>query len=287
MSLQTPMPPNTQSAHDEHSDNPSRREAESSVRSMYEREPYPDLGADLKDLSLYLNPIKAELEPRDYVRFLDAGCGTGHCLVGVAKAHPQWDCYGIDLSRPSLEVAARLAAHHESRVTLACGSYLDPLPFEGTFDVISAIGTIHHTADPTAALVALRRALRDDGYMLLHVYGWRVDRRKFEIKEAISIFEPDLNNIEGRFSIYEALMSHERRHWLKRLLQMALIDIYAASRNRLRNFMRKRRNISWSPPFDAQYKKPTAVRDRLHQRARHLDADQRQKRNPSDQESLR
>ena len=60
---------------------------------MYEVAPYPDLGADLKDLSLALDPVLAELKSRPNVRFLDAGCGTGHNLVGVAKKYPSWECY--------------------------------------------------------------------------------------------------------------------------------------------------------------------------------------------------
>lgn len=246
------------SAHDSQPDAQARGRDEDSVRSMYERKPYPDLGADLKDLSLFLDQIKADIGKRESIRFLDAGCGTGHCVVSIAKEYPRWECYGIDLSQPSLDIAGKLAQSHGADVMLACGSYLDTLPFEGEFDIISAFGTIHHTADPVAAMRALRRALRDDGYMLLHLYGWRIDRRKFELKEIISIFEPELSNIERRFSIYRAVMTHQRSYWLKRLVQMPLIDIYAALRNGVRNLVRRKRNISWSPPFDARYDEPTA-----------------------------
>jgi len=101
---------------------------ETAVRRMYEFAPYPDLGADLKDLGLYLSPIREELAQREQVSFLDVGCGTGHILVGVAKANPEWKCYGIDLSAASLAVAEQLAQKHGTAVELTRGSYLDRCP---------------------------------------------------------------------------------------------------------------------------------------------------------------
>ncbi len=231
---------------------------QSSVRRMYEQAPYPGLGAGLKDMGLFLDPIRDELARRGGVRFLDAGCGTGHYLVGVAKRHPDWHCCGIDLSSASLDVAAKLAELHGARIEVKRASYLDPLPFDAKFDVIAALGTVHHAADPLSALRNLRSALADDGYMLFHVYGLRLDREKFDIKEMLDIFEPDLCNIERRFAVYEALMRHRRRHWLRRFAQMPLIDIYAAARNAVRNALRRARSVVWSPPFTARYDAPTA-----------------------------
>ena len=232
---------------------------ESSVRSMYERAPYPGLGAGLKDLSLFLHPIDAELATRSHVRFLDAGCGTGHYLAGVAKQHPDWECCGIDLSQASLDVAAQLAAKHGAKLKLMRGSYIEPLRFDGKFDVIAALGTIHHAADPVAAMRNLRDALRDDGFLLMHLYGLRLDKRKFDIKEMLDIFEPDLNSVERRFAIFDALVRHQRRNWLRHLLQMPLIDILVSGKIWLRNLVRRSRGIVWSPGFDARFDTPTAA----------------------------
>ena len=167
--------------------------AETAVRRMYEFAPYPDLGAALKDASPLFAPIADELNKRGALRYLEAGCGTGHLLVGVAKAHPEWRCFGIDLSDASLTIARQLAERHGAKVTLARGSYLEPLPFDGApFDVVSAMGTIHHAEDPVAALKNLRSYLADDGWLAMHLYGRRLDAEKFDIKEMLSIFEPDL-----------------------------------------------------------------------------------------------
>lgn len=231
----------------------SRAVDESAVRKMYEFAPYPGLGDDLKDMGLYLNPIRDELARRKAVRFLDVGCGTGHVLVGVAKSHPDWTCFGLDLSSASLKVAKELAELHGVQVKLDRGSYLDPLPYDSKFDVISAMGTIHHCADPVGALKNLAKYLKEDGFLLLHLYGIRCDQEKFDIKAALNILEPELTNYDRRFSYYSALMAHKRRRWLKRLALTTPMDVYAAVRNAWRNLQRRRHGTTWSPGFRERY----------------------------------
>ncbi len=239
-------------------DGTARSEDEQSVRKMYEFAPYPNLGADLKDLGLLLNPIRSELARRGAVRFLDVGCGTGHILVGVARANPTWVCSGLDLSQASLDVANQLAAKHGAKVETARGSYLDPLPFAGQFDVISAIGTIHHCADPVAALKNLRSHLKNDGYLLLHLYGMRCDQEKFDIKEALNILEPDLTHYDRRFDYYRSLKAEKKGRWIERLARTSPRDAYAAIRDGWRNFNRRRRKVSWSPSFREDFPKVDA-----------------------------
>lgn len=234
-------------------DSTARAADEQSVRGMYEFAPYPDLGADLKDLSRFFDLIRGDLARRQRVDYLDVGCGTGHILVGTAKANPSWTAHGLDLSEASLNVARQLAERHGAKVTIARGSYLDPLPFQGPFDVISAIGTIHHCSDPVAAMKNLRGYLKQDGYLLLHLYGMRCDQEKFDIKEALSILEPDLTHYDTRFRHYRALVDHRRGRWLERLARTSPRDAYAAIRDAVVNFNRKRKKVSWSPGFREDY----------------------------------
>ena len=79
----------------------------------------------------------------------------------------------------------------------------------------------------------------------MHVYGLRLDREKFDIKEMLDIFEPDLNKVERRFEIYNALMQHRRKHWLKTLVQRPLIDIIQSGINWTRNLVRRSRGTVW------------------------------------------
>merc|ERR1712195_19661 len=57
-------------------------------------------------------------------------------------------------------------------VRLVQGSLLDLHRLSlGTFDYIECAGVIHHMADPTAGLIALRRSLKPDGGIGLMVYA--------------------------------------------------------------------------------------------------------------------
>jgi SAM-dependent methyltransferase len=230
--------------------------AETAVRRMYEFAPYPDLGAALKDPRPVFDPIAADLGQRPNLRYLEAGCGTGHFLVGVAKAHPDWHCFGLDLSSASLEIAGKLATQHGAKITLARGSYLEPLPFDSEpFDVISAIGTIHHAEDPVAALKNLRSHLADDGWFAMHLYGRRLDAEKFDIKEMLSIFEPDLFAHERRFKLYRELVAHRRASGrLRRLFDTSPLDVIRMSRRWITDLRRRARATSWSPPWHNDYR---------------------------------
>ena len=80
------------------------------------------------------------------------GCGTGHGIVSMAKLRPDLKCYGLDLSKPSLDIAKNLAKKYGVSITLAEGNYMEPLPWDLKFDFISLQGTLHHTSNPSAAL---------------------------------------------------------------------------------------------------------------------------------------
>lgn len=224
---------------------------------MYEQAPYPDLGAGLKDISYYWDRVP-QISSRRGVRFLDAGCGTGHLLVGVAKRFPSWTCCSVDLSKASLAVAEKLAERHAAaNVRLCRSSYLDPLPFDDKFDVIAALGTIHHAAEPIAALKNLASWLTDDGVIFLHLYGQRLDQGRLDIKEMLSILEPDLFDHERCFSFYHALMLHllRRRPWWKRVLLTSPYEWAHGVMIGLRNFRRRISGVSWSPGWTERFDK--------------------------------
>jgi SAM-dependent methyltransferase len=75
------------------------------VKQFYEAHPYPGLDEKLmlkgaKRLSRYFDRPGKILYP---------GCGTGHGVVSMAKIRPDLEAFGVDLSEPSLELAALLA----------------------------------------------------------------------------------------------------------------------------------------------------------------------------------
>ncbi len=229
------------------------------VKTMYEYAPYPDLGANLKDPSDYIKHIQGEMAGRKNICFLEAGCGTGHHLVGTAKRYPDWKCSGIDLSSASLEIARQLAANHSVNVDVHQGSYLDKLPFEEkSFDVISAMGTIHHCSDPVGAINNLAKYMKDDGWMFMHMYGMRCDQKKFDIKEMLSIFEPDLTKYEKRFSFYNAYIKHQKKDWVRYLANLSMMDVYHIIKKKIYDWKRKKAGITWSPAFTEKFDEPNS-----------------------------
>lgn len=72
------------------------------------------------------------------LRVADVGTGSGCIAVAIAHYAPAVEVWASDVSDKALAVAARNVATHglESRVHLACGDLLAPLP--GSFDLVCA-----------------------------------------------------------------------------------------------------------------------------------------------------
>jgi release factor glutamine methyltransferase len=71
-------------------------------------------------------------------RVADVGTGSGCIAIATAHYSPDVEVWAGDISSEALEVAARNVAKNslESRVHLACGDLMEPLP--GSFDLICA-----------------------------------------------------------------------------------------------------------------------------------------------------
>jgi SAM-dependent methyltransferase len=112
-----------------------------------------------------LGGVEAKLQ--DGGRVLDVGCGHGSSSILIAQAYPRCEVVGIDYHEGSIE-AARLAAAEAGvadRVTFAvadAGSYRG-----GGFDLACFMDALHDMGDPVGAATAVRKALADDGTLLL------------------------------------------------------------------------------------------------------------------------
>jgi SAM-dependent methyltransferase len=97
-------------------------------------------------------------------RFLEAGCGTGFVLSGVAAAFPALRITGSEVAAEGLGFSAR-------RVPAARLLQMDArrIPFRGEFDVVGAFDVIEHIEDDRAVLRALHDALSPGGGLLLTV----------------------------------------------------------------------------------------------------------------------
>jgi SAM-dependent methyltransferase len=148
--------------------------AEHSVRELYERFPYPSPSAGTDPILDTALGVDLACEDLNGAEVLDAGCGTGHRLVGLALQFPDTTFVGIDFSARSLEIAAELVGKHGCRNVRLRRRSIGGEPLGQHFDLVTSTGVLHHLPDPAAGVAWLARHLRPDGMLyawLYHSYG--------------------------------------------------------------------------------------------------------------------
>lgn len=96
-------------------------------------------------------------------RLLDVGCGTG-AMLGAAAARG-FGVAGVDISDVAIEQARRVAPQSELLVGVA-----ESLPFaDGSFDVVSCVGSLEHVADPARAVAEMARVAKPGAQLLIIV----------------------------------------------------------------------------------------------------------------------
>jgi SAM-dependent methyltransferase len=96
---------------------------------------------------------------------LDVGCGSGVALEAMARAFPASRFVGYDPSHHAVDRArTKLAALDNAEVV---GGRAEDVPPDGRFDLALTFDCLHDMTRPDDALVAIRRALRDDGTLLV------------------------------------------------------------------------------------------------------------------------
>ena len=97
---------------------------------------------------------------------IDIGCGHGWSSIGLARAYPDATVDGYDPDTYSVEQAKTHAteAGVADRVRFHA---VDAATIDATADLVMAFECIHDMPNPVDVLGAARRALRDDGAMLV------------------------------------------------------------------------------------------------------------------------
>jgi len=158
------------------------------VRAQYERHPFPiwttarignkpPLAALIAD-NLPTLPAPSGLP--DPCSLLIAGCGTGLHAIELASHIRTSRVLAIDLSLRSLAYAQRKArAYGRDEIAFAQADLMELSGFGERFDVVSSIGTLHHTGNMREAWRVLRGLLRPRGLMHVGLYS-RIGRDRME-----------------------------------------------------------------------------------------------------------
>jgi SAM-dependent methyltransferase len=97
---------------------------------------------------------------------LDAGCGSGRLLDELVRYG--WHVSGLDMNPDSVEIA-RGRGHADVQQGV-----VEALPWEDeTFDLVTSLDVVEHTADDRVSLRELRRVVRTGGRLLITVPAYQ------------------------------------------------------------------------------------------------------------------
>jgi SAM-dependent methyltransferase len=115
---------------------------------------------------------------------LDAGCGSGRFSTFLAER--MRTLVALDGS-PAVRTAAKALASFPNAAVLRADLMEPPLA-DGSFDLVTCIGVLHHFTNPRAGLDSLARLLAPGGYILLFLYSKpRGGVRSFVVQTATAL----------------------------------------------------------------------------------------------------
>jgi SAM-dependent methyltransferase len=136
-------------------------------------------------------------------RILDAGCGTGLKLLGLAQALPGARLLGIHVSRASLETARRILSDggvgnaELTTADLSLGLKASPDP---PFDAVVCDGVLHHLHDPEAALGDVAGLLKPGGVAWITLFGKHGRAEIGRLRSMINVWNPRFLDFERRLA---------------------------------------------------------------------------------------
>ena len=113
-------------------------------------------------------PALAGLEERERrgAQVADLGCGLGASTRIMAAAYPASSFVGTDYHEPSI-AQARARAEEAGVADRIRFDVVSAQELTGHYDLVTLFDCLHDMPDPLSALTSVRRAVRDDGWVLL------------------------------------------------------------------------------------------------------------------------
>jgi 2-polyprenyl-3-methyl-5-hydroxy-6-metoxy-1,4-benzoquinol methylase len=202
--------------------------------------------------------------------FLDVGCGAGWLALTVD--HYYGLCaHGVDFNPEVIALARAAALRMRSRATFATANLFALVPAEGTYDVVCAMGVLHHTPDPRRAAHAIARLVAPGPaarlYLgLYHRFGRRPFLAHFQAlreagrseRELFAAFAALHRGLRDRHLLRswfrdQVLHPHESQHTLAEVagwLDEAGFEVVSTSINRYAPFARLAELVALEPAWE-------------------------------------
>jgi len=100
---------------------------------------------------------------------LDLGCGMGSLALALSREFPNIYVFGLDLTNGFLKTF-RLAREQENLNFLQGDIFQLPFPNE-CFDIVYAVGVIHHLDKPEEAFAQIAKHVKKGGWLCVMVYS--------------------------------------------------------------------------------------------------------------------
>ena len=174
------------------------------VKNQYENNPYPRWEKiALKNYpstpinyfnNLKLNFNKEVVNKWSYINVLVAGCGTGQHALTTASKFKNAHITAIDLSANSLSYAKRKADELEIKnIDFVQMDLLNLKNYGKKFNIIEAVGVLHHMDKPFEGWKVLNNNLETEGLMMIGLYS-SVARKHIErVRNDIRKLKIDIN----------------------------------------------------------------------------------------------
>lgn len=155
----------------------------------------------------------------EHFSILDAGCGEGYSLGSILSAFPGADAWGVDISSPAVEAAAR--KYPDGHWIVANADRLMPFG-EGSFDVVMSV-----TARKNAP--EFRRIIAPEGRLIVVIPG---EDDQVELREAVlgeGVQKDRKESTLAHFATHFTLEKEMELRYRASLDAGALHDIFALS----------------------------------------------------------
>ena len=179
-----------------------------------------------------LDFIVAGLKASPARRALDVGIGSGRILSELAARSPQTEFFGIDIAQSMVDATADRMTKEGRTVELAvCDLSKEPIPFEGTFDFVSAIRMLKYNDNWREMVAKLVERLGSGGVIVLtmtnrnslnrisrpYAVPWGTATRA-EMEQLVSGMGLEVLDVAGFTKLPHAFLSRAKAPWLAKTL---------------------------------------------------------------------